>query len=557
MFSFNQLFKDRPKGLTLPEYKSLSNHDGDIKILPLYDKYYLSLLQRDGQQAIPTVNIGDKVNAGDCIARPTSHLALHRHAPTSGEVSAIVEIRETHPSGMLVQAIEITSDGLDSPSDDFPPLSEQTDRESLIERIFHAGIAGMGGAGFPTEKKINLSQPVETLIINGAECEPYITCDDLLMRHDAEAILRGALIVARILSAHNLLIGIEDNKPEAIAAMQAVVKQVQTETPCHLALHVLPTQYPMGSRHQIAHYLLGKRPNVSGRSYQSGFVCHNVATVKAVYDAVVLGKPLIERLVTFSGDGVEKAGVYRSKCGTDLADIAPDIGLAEHLDELIVGGTMMGFAVPPDQDKPMVIKRETTSILAFQHRPLHTLQQDTAQENCIRCGKCADVCPMDLLPQQLHFYGQGQDVPKLEQHRLFDCIECGLCNYVCPSNIPLVQLFQHSKGNIIAERKAKAASATAKQRYDTRNARIADEKRAKAQKAEARRAKLKALDAQKTANQQTTPVSLKEANPTASSSDNKHDLIAAAIARTQAKKRMKTDSAAPVATDKKTESETS
>ncbi len=496
------LFKDRPKGLSLPEYKSLSNHDGQIKSLPLYEKYHVSLLQRDGEMAIPTVNIGAHVKAGDIIARPTSHLALHRHAPTSGEVSAIVDITETHPSGMTVKALEITADGLDTPTTAFAPISDymSAERNALIERIFQAGIAGMGGAGFPTEKKINLSEPVETLIINGAECEPYITCDDLLMRHYSEEILRGALIFARIIGAHNILVGIEDNKPEAIAAMQAAAEQLQNASAqplgvpadVHLAVHILPTQYPMGSRHQIAHYLLGKRPNIKARSYQSGFICHNVATAKAAYDAIALGKPLLERLVTFSGDGVGKAGVYATKCGTDLADIAGDIALAERLDEIIIGGTMMGFAVSPDNDKPLVIKRETTSVLAFSDRLHHTIAHDSDEQNCIRCGQCADACPMDLLPQQLHFYGRGEDFAKLEQHRLFDCIECGLCNYVCPSNIPLVQVFQHSKGDIVADKNAKREAEHARIRFEARNQRLEEEKAEKARKAEARRAKLRA-----------------------------------------------------------------
>ncbi len=532
-----RFFKDRPKGLSLPEYKALSNHDGDIKTLPIYDTYYVSLLQRDGAMAVPTVAIGETVKAGDIIARPTSHLALHRHAPTSGEVSAIVDITETHPSGMTVKALAISADGLDTPTAAFPPLPADAERDALIERIFRAGIAGMGGAGFPTEKKINISQPVDTLIVNGAECEPYITCDDILMRHAAEAIVRGALILARILRAKHILVGIEDNKPEAIACMQTAVAALQGEhSHIHLAVHSLPTRYPMGSRHQIAHYLLGKRPNIKARSYQSGFVCHNVATAKAVFDAVVLGKPLIERLVTFSGDGVGKAGVYASKCGTDIADIAGDIALAEALDEVIVGGTMMGFAVPPDNDKPLVIKRETTSILAFRGRPLHTLTQPSEEVNCIRCGQCADVCPMDLLPQQLHFYGRGQDHGKLEKNRLFDCIECGLCNYVCPSNIPLVQVFQHSKGEIVADKASKKASEHARQRYEAHNQRLEEEKAEKARRAQARRAKLKsnpkiATVVKPDATENATP----SANKSAKSTVDKQDLIAQALARKQAK----------------------
>ncbi len=527
-----QWISDKPKGLTLPEYKALSNHTGNIQRLPIFNKYYISLLQRDGEKAIPCVKVGDKVNAGDIIARPTSNMALHRHAPTSGEITGVVEIRETHASTMLTQALEITADGLDTATQSFPPIADypNTPRKALLKRIFRAGIAGMGGAGFPTEKKINLANPVETLIINGAECEPYITCDDILMRHYAEEILRGARIFAYILNSKQILVGIEDNKPEAIAAMQVAAEKLNQaggQTHCPITVKSMPTKYPMGSRHQIAHYLLGRKPDIRQRSYRSGFVCHNVATAKAAYDAVVLGKPLTERLVTFSGDGVGKAGVYQTKCGTDFADIAASIELAQPCDEVIFGGTMMGFAINPRHPLPIVVKRETTSVLAFANRPLHTLQQPTNEQNCIRCGECANVCPMDLLPQQLQFYGRSGDYAKAQENRLFDCIECGLCTYVCPSDIPLVQIFQHSKGKIIAERKKKQAAEQARIRFENRNARIAAEKAERARKSAARRAKLKA----QTKNRPTA-----ENATTSKKADDKADLIAAALARTQAKR---------------------
>lgn len=511
----------QPKGLKLAEFKTLSNHDGKIKSLPLYPKYYISLLQRDGDKAIPTVKIGEHVNQGDIIGRPTSNLALHRHAPTSGEVTAIIEIIESHPSAVVTQAIEITADGLETITQQFPPIKDyqQTDKQLLLKRIFEAGIAGMGGAGFPTEKKLNLKQPVETLIINGAECEPYITCDDLLMRHHAQEILQGAQIFATILGAKQILVGIEDNKPEAIALMiQAAQALVQ---PIPISVEPMPTRYPMGSRYQIAHYLLGKKPDIRKRSYESGFVCHNVATAKATYDAIVLGKPLTERLVTFSGDAVKKPGVYLTKVGTDIANISQTIGLEKHCQEVIFGGTMMGFNLPTNAKKPIVIKRETTSVLGFTTPWQKTVTQEQA---CIRCGHCALACPMDLLPQQLQFYGKSQAYEQAENYRLFDCIECGLCTYVCPSDIPLVQIFQHSKGQLLSEREKKQASEQARLRFEARNQRLEKEKAERAQRSAARRAKLKKAAAT-TASQSTEKTS------------DKHDLIAAALARTQARKK--------------------
>ncbi|PIE42412.1 MAG: electron transport complex subunit RsxC [Gammaproteobacteria bacterium] len=538
MINWLTWFRQKPKGLVLPEFKSLSNHGGEIQKLPIYDKYYVSLLQRDGEQAVPTVKIGDKVESGDVIARPTSRMALHRHAPTSGEVTGIVDITESHPSAMNVHAIEITADGLDTPTDEFPRIGDfrRVQKEELLNRIFRAGIAGMGGAGFPTEKKVNLDKPVDILIINGAECEPYITCDDILMRHHAKEILAGAQIFAYILGVKRILVGIEDNKPQALASMTEASRTLTVaDTP--VEVYSLPTQYPMGSRHQIAHYLMGKKPNINKRSYQSGFVCHNVATAKATYDAVALGKPLTERLVTFSGDGVQKPGVYATKVGSDIADIGKDIKLSDNSAEIIFGGTMMGFAVEPNHKKPIVIKRETTSVLAFMTPPI--LAQ-SPEQNCIRCGHCADVCPMDLLPQQLQFYGKKGKYEQAINNRLFDCIECGLCTYVCPSDIPLVQIFQHTKGEIINERKKKAASEHARIRFERRSQRAEAEKAARDKKAAERRAKLK---------QQTQkPRSVTHSGQTgtapqrsAPAPTNRQDLIAAALARAQAKKSRATD----------------
>lgn len=515
----NWLTSSRPKGVKLTDYKSLSNHDGKIKSLPLYNKYYISLLQRDGEKAIPTVKIGDHVNQGDIIGRPTSNLALHRHAPTSGEVTAIVEIIESHPSAVITQAIEITADGKETATQQFPPIKnyQQTEKQLLLKRIFEAGIAGMGGAGFPTEKKLNLKYPVETLIINGAECEPYITCDDLLMRHQATEILSGAQIFATILGAKQILVGIEDNKPEAIAQMNRAAQALKQPIP--ITVVTMPTRYPMGSRYQIAHYLLGKKPDIRKRSYESGFVCHNVATAKAAYDAIVLGRPLTERLVTFSGDAIKKPGVYLTKVGTNIADISQTIALDHQCQTVIFGGTMMGFSLPAQAPKPIAIKRETTSVLGFDTPWQKT---PTKEQACIRCGHCALACPMDLLPQQLQFYGKRAAYEQAEKHRLFDCIECGLCTYVCPSDIPLVQIFQHSKGQVLTEREKKRASEQARLRFEARNQRLEKEKAERAQRSAARRAKLKKAASNPSSNDK---------------APDKQDLIAAALARTQARKK--------------------
>ncbi len=481
MFEFLKKKNNNPKGTKLQEYKFLSN-SGEAKTLPIYKKYYISLTQRDGEQAIPIIKIGEKVKKGQIIAKPTSDLAHYRHSPTSGEVTNICEIAENHPSQIITNAIEITADGLDELSDVANSIKikkstvkienyalENISKNELLDSICLAGVAGMGGAGFPTKRKLDLNVSVDTLIINGAECEPYITCDDVLMQEKAEQILKGAQIIAYIIDANEILVGIEDNKPKAIEIMQKACEKISGKTIKNIKICPMPTKYPMGSRIQIAHFLLGKKTSPQRRSSSYGFICHNVGTANACYEAVVLGKPLIERYMTVSGDAVNKPTVVKARVGATLFDIFESCDLQQN-SNVIVGGTMMGFALSDGwQENKVTIKRETTSILGFQKK---VKVFNSLEQNCIRCGQCAEACPIDLLPQQLYFYGKNKNYKKAQENRIFDCIECGLCSYVCPSDIPLVTYFKHSKGEIYTEKKKKQNSDIAQIRFENRQQRI-------------------------------------------------------------------------------------
>lgn len=479
-------FIDHIKGMIQPSiqldnHKTLSLHGGNYHHAPLFNRYLIPLNQYDGNPAIALVKTGDYVLKNQVIAHPSSELGVFSHAPTSGLIGEKTETIATHPSHFTTSAIEIVADGLDKSAPAMPALANEADwqQSTLVERIHQAGICGMGGAGFPTEKKINLDIAVNTLIVNGAECEPYVTCDEVLMQQHANAILLGAKAVAFIIGASQVIIAIEDEKQNAIQAMQQAI--IDLHLGAKFSVVALPTRYPMGSHHQLADYLLGIKTAVGRRSYQYNFVCHNVATLKACYDAIYLGLPLISRLTTFSGNAYQTPQVLNTRIGTQLTDINNLLGLTDTDCQLVMGGSMMGFVCHNPQ---MALKKESIAVLAFQQeKPLQT-------DDCIRCGKCADACPMDLLPQQLHYFSQGQDLEKLQQFNLFDCIECGLCNYVCPSHIPLVQQFQCSKGEVLAEQHKKQFASHAKTRYESRLERLERNKQRRQQQLEEKRKKL-------------------------------------------------------------------
>lgn len=502
-------FFKRPQTSAVSSKKALSLNNGQYTTAPLFENYYLPLQQYDGHDAVTVVAAGDYVFKNQLIAKPSSPLGLYSHAPTSGYIGEITSITATHPSHYQSSALQLIADGKDQADNAWQVYDNpgQWQREILIERIHQAGICGMGGAGFPTEKKINFDGQVATLIVNGAECEPYVTCDEVLMQQRSKEIILGAKAVAFIIGATQILIGIEDEKTTAIENMQATIKELAeqfSDPAINIRVVALPTRYPMGSRHQLAEYLLGVKTVTGRRSFHYDFVCHNVATLKACYDAVYLGLPLISRLITFSGNCYQTPQVTDSLIGTTIQDINTFIGIKNEPYQLVVGGSMMGFECLDDS---MTLKKESIAVLALPHHEKHQV------EACIRCGRCAEACPMDLLPQQLHFFSQPQLSEKLAQFNLFDCIECGLCNYVCPSYIPLVQQFQFAKGEVLHKKHKQSFSQHAKLRHENRLHRIERDKLRRQQALEEKRKKLEAKQA-----------------------DKQTDLIAEALARVAAKK---------------------
>ena len=458
-----------------------------IRPVPLPDELVLPLLQHIGNAAVPVVSVGDHVLKGQKIALDHGFVSAPLHAPTSGTVSAIEDRLVPHASGLSELCIVITPDGKDewithqslatelglSSADALP-------KDAVLSRIRDCGIAGMGGAGFPTSVKLNPgNRRIDTLVLNAAECEPYITSDDLLLRERAAAVVRGAQIMLDLLDAPRCLVGIEDNKPEATAALQAAIANA-AESSRILAV-VIPTKYPSGGEKQLIQILTGREVPSGGIPADVGIVCQNVATAAAVAEAVDQGRPLIGRITTLTGDAMTNKGNFDVLFGTPVSHLLAVGGYQPQKHErVIMGGPMMGFTLP-DTSVPVV--KTTNCLLAPTEKELPLNNPATA---CIRCGLCAQACPAGLLPQQLYWFSRAQEFDKAEQHNLFDCIECGACSYVCPSSIPLVQYYRYAKGAIHEERLANLKSEQARERFENRLARQEREQAEKEAKRKAR-----------------------------------------------------------------------
>jgi len=464
-------------GIHPKENKDQSNQSNitDAGIPP---QLILPLQQHIGQRAELVVAVGDRVLKGQLIADAHGPVSVAVHAPTSGKVTAIEEHEVPHPSGMSDLCVFIETDGKDewcelSPCEDYSTLSPT----EILGKVRKAGIAGMGGAGFPTEIKLRPphEDKVNTLILNAAECEPYITADDRLMRERAEEVILGFEIMAYILQPGECLIGIEDNKPEAIEALREAAKETQIE------VVVIPTKYPSGGEKQLIKILTGKEVPHGSIPADISIMCQNVATSAAVYRAIRFGEPLISRVTTFTGDCIANKGNQQVLIGTPVNWLLENNGyLAQKGSRLVMGGPMMGFTL---QQTNIPTVKTSNCILAASPKELP--QPDPAMA-CIRCGMCSEACPAELLPQQLYWFAKGQEFEKAEHHNLFDCIECGACSYVCPSSIPLVQYYRYAKGEVRQIKADQEKSNQARERFEFRQERIEREKEEKEAKRKAR-----------------------------------------------------------------------
>jgi electron transport complex protein RnfC len=454
-------------GLPLDDHKTESNQQ-PIQRLPLPDRLTLPLHQHIGQNAEPVIQVGELVKKGQVVARAADYVSASIHAPTSGRVVEIGDQAIPHPSGLSDTCIVIEPDGQDVWAELPDPISDfraETPAD-LRERIRWAGIVGLGGAAFPTAVKVNTGagQAITTLIINAAECEPYITCDDVTMRERAHDIIDGIAIIRHIIGAQECLVGIEDNKPEAAEALrQAIADKADGET----EVVVVPTLYPSGGEKQLIRLLTGREVPSHGLPADIGVLCQNVATVAAVADAVLRGLPLIERVVTVTGGGVRQPGNFRVALGTPIDFVvACSGGYSEQAHELLLGGPMMGFALHNDQ---VPVTKATNCLLAAS---LQEAPRPEPERPCIRCGECAKVCPAELLPQQIFWHARAHDFDRTQEYHLFDCIECGCCAYVCPAHIPLVHYYRYAKTEIWTQERERRKSDLARRRHDARQERL-------------------------------------------------------------------------------------
>ncbi|WP_184476213.1 electron transport complex subunit RsxC [Vibrio cholerae] len=458
---------DFPGGIHPFENKHQSNRQPIINA-SIPNELVLPLKQHIGKAGDLLVKVGDRVLKGQPLTQYTSTFMLPIHAPTSGVISAIEPRTVAHPSGLSEPCIVLTPDQQEEwfelqPQPDFRQLSPET----LLELIRQAGISGMGGAGFPTAKKLQsgLSR-TEILIINAAECEPYITADDVLMRQYAHEIIQGIEIVEHILKPKLTIIGIEDNKPEAVAALQ----QAAQDKP--MVIRVIPTKYPSGGEKQLIKILTNLEVPKGGIPADIGLMVQNVGSLQAIARAIVHGEPLIRRVVTLTGDCFRKPRNVWALLGTPVQALLNEFGYKadKKLPRLIMGGPMMGFTLPHAQ---VPITKTANCILAPTRNELTSSDNEMA---CIRCGQCAEACPVFLLPQQLQWHAKAEEFDKCEELNLKDCIECGACAYVCPSEIPLVQYYRQAKAEIRTRSLEAEAAERAKTRFEEKKARMERDK---------------------------------------------------------------------------------
>jgi len=484
-----------------------------IRRAPLPARLIVPLRHNTRAIARCIVEPGQKVLKGQRIGEAEGVLGTAVHAPTSGTVVEVTHHVMPHPSGLPTGCVVIEPDGEDRWGERVPldPATCST-RQTVLGHLRDMGIVGMGGAAFPSHIKVGTEKRAGTLILNGAECEPWITSDDRLMRERAPAILRGAEILRELVGATRILVGIEDNKPEAIAAMREAASALDPAP----EIVPVPTLYPAGGERQLIRVLTGIEVPHGKLATEFGVQCFNVGTAEAVHRAFDLGEPLIARVVTLTGN-VERPGNWEVLIGTPVEDLLPLVDPRPGTDRYLLGGPMMGFAMP-DLSVPVV--KGTNCIIAASPE---LFPPPPPEQPCIRCGACAEACPADLQPFELYWFSRARNFGKAQEYHLFDCIECGCCAYVCPSNIPLVDYYRFAKSEIWAREREQNAADQARERFEFRNYRIEREKAEKAARLAAKAAETKAKLAEGAA------------APKADD-DPKKALVAAALARAQAQK---------------------
>ncbi|AAV90436.1 electron transport complex RnfABCDGE type C subunit [Zymomonas mobilis subsp. mobilis ZM4 = ATCC 31821] len=469
-----------------PSYRKQATTAKKIEPLPIVPFYFLPLRQHSGAPAEAVVNIGDHVGKGQLLAAPAGRISAPIHAPTSGIIRAIQNMTAPHPSGLPGMTMVLEADGKDSWAELPEAYSDPfaVDPQLIRERVAWAGVVGLGGAAFPAAVKLEQSsqKPIKMVVLNGAECEPYLTGDDRVMQEYADEVISGGRLIAHAVGAPKVVIGIERNKPEALAIMKKTAEAYD-----NVEIADLPAQYPVGSARHLVQALTGLEISARTRIADVGVLVQNVGTARAVWRSARYGEPLISRIVTVSGGGMNDPKTLDAPIGSPVKALIDFCGgMNEKAEQIVTGGPLMGVGLP-NIDVPVI--KGTAGILALtseemDHRPT---------EACLRCGRCVDVCPCGLSPVEMASLIRRDKLEEVEKLQVMDCFSCGSCSYVCPSHLPLVQYFNYAKGEIWNRRdeerkqnkiKALAAAKEARLAEVLRQRQLAAE-RAKAAKAAA------------------------------------------------------------------------
>ncbi|MDA3925884.1 MAG: electron transport complex subunit RsxC [Kiritimatiellae bacterium] len=429
-----------------PAYNKKLSNGSAIESLPLPAVLSVPMSQHLGAPAKPCVKVGDEVKKGTLIGAQNGFISAPIHSPASGKVKVITDVATA--SGRPCQAIVIECD--ESNETEFlPPIEnwQKSDKDDLLTRIGETGIVGMGGAGFPTKVKLSppMDKPIDTVIINGAECEPYLTSDHRMMVEHAKEIRIGAEIIRSILGAKTLRIAIEDNKPDAIKAIEDAFQDIEGD----VAIAVLHTVYPQGSEKQQIYAVTGREVPSGGLPMDVGCVVENTSTTFAIYEAVIKGLPLMQRVITVTGDAVQKPANLLAPFGTSYQDLIDACGgfTEDKPAKVISGGPMMGFAVS-SLETPT--GKTSSGLLLLSKKRV----SQYSSQACIACGRCVEACPMNLIPSELSQFIEAEDIEGAEEIALMNCIECGSCAFVCPAHRPLVQHMRRGKAAVMAKRMA-------------------------------------------------------------------------------------------------------
>lgn len=423
-------------GVKIPEFKELSENS-NLKLAKIPSKVTIPLTQHIGAPSKCLVKKNDEVEIGQLIGEAVGNFSANIHSSVNGKVDSIINIQTA--SGKNSEAVVINTEGYDQEMKFEKQENLDLTKDFIVGKMKENGLVGMGGAAFPAHIKYSPNKAIDTVIINGAECEPYVTCDDFLLKTKPEVIVDALELLVMAVDAKKGIIAIEDNKPNAI---EKIKKALADKNSSKFELATMITKYPQGDEKRIINAVLHREVPSGGLPMDVGVIVSNVSSANAVYEAVYYNKPLIERYVTVTGHGIKEPSNFLARIGTSFQDMIDQAGgFTENKGKVINGGPMMGIA-QPNTDQP--VEKASNCILVLNEEE----SKPPVTNPCIRCAKCVGVCPVGLMPLLIHRYSLKEKFDKAQSLHILDCIECGSCSYICPSKRPLVEAIRFGKRQI-------------------------------------------------------------------------------------------------------------